>query len=156
MEEQPIDIGVTSGFSRGPYAGLYPKDYTIPKKLSDFQSYLDEQIKALFESGSVDAGTETILDAFIDSGLDACVEDIHYQHAERQRIIQNLIRHWHGDIVDGTEKIIDFQRELISVERELEQVQAKMKEPEELNQHSSGLEKPTNRHESEVTENASE
>lgn len=120
MEEKPIDIGAASGFSRVPYAGLYPKDYQIPQKLTAFRKELDERIDSLF-AGELDAGNGTGVDNFITSGIAACTQEINAQHAEHQRLILDLISRWTGDICDGQEKIMDYQKEHAAIEEELAQ-----------------------------------
>jgi hypothetical protein len=118
-EDRSINIGVTSDFARSPYAGLYPHDYKTSDKLSALRSELDQHIKELLEKGAVDAGNDAALDNFIASGIAACVEDINFQRAERQRIIIGLICRWQGDLVDGKMKCEDFQKELDEAELEL-------------------------------------
>ena len=121
-EDKPVDIGVTSDFARSPYAGLVPKDYQIPGKLSELRDELDQHIKELCEKGAVDAGNDTAANDYITSGIAVCAEDINYQRAERQRIIGGLVGRWKGDLVDGQLKIDDFQKELAEVEEELSNV----------------------------------
>lgn len=123
-EEENIDIGVTSGFFRAPYAGLCPADYKVPDKLSALRTELDQHIKELCERGAVDAGNDTAADDYISSGIAVCAEEINYQRAERQRIIISLASRWKGDLIDGQLKIEDFHKELEEVEQELSQAKS--------------------------------
>lgn len=118
-EEESINIGLTSDFSRAPYAGLYPKDYQIPEKLFVFRKELDQHIKELCGKGAVDAGTDNALNNFIASAITSCSEEINYQRAEHQRIISSLISRRNADLIDGQLKVDDYQKELDIVEKEL-------------------------------------
>lgn len=119
-EEESIDIGVTSGFSKVPYAGLHPKDYQIQNRLYEFRAELDDHIKSLFE-GDIDAGNATALDNLIDDIAVLAAEDLNRQHAEHRRLIRDLQIRYSGDERDAIQKLEDYKKELEATEKELAQ-----------------------------------
>ena len=118
--EESIDIGVTSGFSKVPYAGLHPKDYLIQNRLYEFRAELDNHIKNLFK-GDIDAGNATTLDNLIDDIAVLAAEDLNRQRAEHRRLIWDLKIRYSGDERDAIQKLEDFRKELEAVEKELAQ-----------------------------------
>lgn len=117
--EESIDIGVTSGFSRGPFP-LRPKDYELPQKLYAFRAELDDHIKNLFK-GDIDAGNATALDNLIDDIVVLAAEDLNRQRAEHRRLMRDLQIRYCGDERDAIQKLEDYRKELEAVENELAQ-----------------------------------
>ena len=119
-EEEIIDIGVTSGFSRVPFSGLNPKDYRIPEKLYAFRAELDEHIQKLF-AGEVDAGNSTTFDKLIEDAVASAAEDLNAQNAEHRRLIRDLESRWAGDECEARQNLEDYKKELEVTEKELAQ-----------------------------------
>jgi hypothetical protein len=116
-EDESIDIGILSGFTRIPYA-LHPKEYQITQSLYDFRTELENHIDRLFK-GDIDAGNFNALDQVILSKIAEAVADLSRQRAEHSRQISDIISQQAGTKREADFVLEDCSKELIAIEKEL-------------------------------------